>query len=68
VECVSKGKAHKRCELGCKVGIATTSKDNFIVGALSLRGKPFDGHTLMAAMEQAGRLGDFTIKSIFVDR
>jgi IS5 family transposase len=27
VECISKGKAHKRYEFGCKVGMVTTSKE-----------------------------------------
>jgi len=33
VECISKGKVHKKYEFGCKVSLATTSKDNWIVGA-----------------------------------
>ena len=32
VECISKGKAHKRYEFGVKVSFATTSKNNWIVG------------------------------------
>ena len=68
VECISKGKAHKRYEFGCKVSITTTSKDNFVVGAQAFHGNPYDGHTLKEAMEQAGRLADFTPKGIFVDR
>ena len=32
VECISKGKAHKRYEFGCKTSVATTSKSNWIVG------------------------------------
>ncbi len=32
VECIAKGKAHKKYEFGCKVSVATTSKDNFILG------------------------------------
>jgi len=28
VECISKGKAHKRYEFGVKVGLASTAKDN----------------------------------------
>lgn len=68
VECIAKGKAHKRYEFGCKVSIATTSKDNFVVGAQALHGNPYDGHTLNEAIEQAERLGDFVTQSIFVDR
>ena len=68
VECIAKGKAHKRYEFGCKVSVATTSKDNFVVGAHALHGNPYDGHTLKEAVEQAGRLGAFTPKALFVDR
>ena len=68
VECIAKGKAHKRYEFGCKVSIATTSKDNFVVGTQALHGNPYDGHTLNEAIEQAERLGDFEAKEIYVDR
>jgi len=67
VECIAKGKAHKRYEFGCKVSIATTSKDNFVVGMQALHDNPYDGHTLDGAVEQAERLGDFIAQSIFVD-
>ncbi len=40
VERISKGKAHKKYEFGCKVGITTTSKDNFVVGAMAFHGNP----------------------------
>lgn len=68
VECIAKGKAHKRYEFGCKVSVATTSKDNFIVGVQALHGNPYDGHTLNGAVEQAERLGDFETKEIYLDR
>ena len=68
VECIAKGKAHKRYEFGCKVSVTTTSKDNFVVGAQAFHGNPYDGHTLNEAIEQAERLGNFATQSIFVDR
>ena len=68
VECISKGKAHKRYEFGCKVSVATTSKDNFVVGTQAFHGNPYDGHTLQEAVAQAERLGDFKTKDIFVDQ
>ena len=68
VECISKGKAHKRYEFGCKVSVTTTSKDNFVVGAQAIHGNPYDGHTLREAVEQAERLGDFKTKDIYADR
>jgi len=68
VECISKGKARKRYEFGCKVSVATTSKDNFVVGTQAFHGNPYDGHTLREAIEQAERLGDFATKAVFVDK
>lgn len=68
VECIAKGKAHKRYEFGCKVSVTTTSKDNFVVGAQAIHGNPYDGHTLNEAVKQAERLGDFVTKEVFVDR
>lgn len=67
VECIAKGKAHKKYEFGCKVGVAVTSKDNFVVGAQAFHGNPYDGHTLKASVEQAERLAGFTANEIFVD-
>lgn len=32
VECIAKGKAHKKYEFGCRVSLVSTSKDNWIVG------------------------------------
>jgi IS5 family transposase len=45
VACISKGKAHKRYEFGCKVPVATTNLSNWIVGAKAIHGRPYDGHT-----------------------
>jgi IS5 family transposase len=36
VECISKGKAHKRYEFGCKVSVAATSRGGWFVGAKAL--------------------------------
>src|SRR5699024_5408872 len=36
VECIAKGKAHKRYEYGCKASFSTTSRGNWIVGAQAL--------------------------------
>lgn len=56
VECISKGKAHKRYEFGCKVSIATTNRSNWVVGAKALHGRPYDGHTLTEALNQVKSL------------
>jgi IS5 family transposase len=52
VECIAKGKAHKKYEFGCKASIASTSKSNFIVGAMAHHGRPYDGHTLKTVLKQ----------------
>lgn len=67
VECISKGKAHKKYEFGCKVGVVTTSKDNFVIGAKAFHGNPYDGHTLKESISQAEKLGKFTAKEVYVD-
>jgi len=41
VECISKGKSHRKYEFGVKVGVATTNRDNFVVGMQALPGNPF---------------------------
>ena len=40
VDCVSKGKARKRYEFGCKVSIATTLKEGFTAVVDGLKGFP----------------------------
>lgn len=68
VDCISKGKAHKRYEFGCKVSVATTHKEGFVVGMRSLPGNPYDGHTLREALEQVEILTDTRPRRAFVDR
>ena len=68
VECISKGKVHKRYEFGCKVSIVSSSKDTWIIGADALHGNPYDGHTLAPSIEQANRLTGWRPKEVFCDR
>jgi IS5 family transposase len=68
VECIAKGKAHKRYEFGCKTSVATTSKNNWIVGAHALHGNPYDGHTLSGAILQVERLTGHTPADVMVDQ
>lgn len=42
---------HKQYEFGVKVGIVSTSKECFVIGAKSLPGNPYDGHTLKDCVE-----------------
>jgi IS5 family transposase len=68
VECIAKGKAHKKYEFGCKVAIVTTSKSNWVVGVAARHGNPYDGATLKSSIDQAERLSGVRPKEAFVDR
>jgi len=68
VDCISKGKAHKRYEFGTKVSVATTTEGGFVVGMRALPGNPYDGHTLHEALEQVEILTDRRPDMVFVDR
>ncbi len=66
VECISKGKAHKRYEFGCKVSVATTSRGGWFVGAKAFHGNPYDGHSLNEALAQVERIA-CQPEQVFVD-
>lgn len=68
VECIAKGKAHKKYEFGCKVSVASTSKDNWIVGVQALSGNPYDGHTLKDALAQVERVTCWKVGTAYCDR
>jgi len=68
VECIAKGKAHKKYEFGCKVSVASTSLDNWVVGVDALHGNPYDGHTLGNALQQVERLTGWAIGNVYCDR
>lgn len=68
VECISKGKAHKRYEFGVKVGMATTSKGNWVVGIQSFPGNPYDGHTLEETLNQVTQLTGCNVSEAYVDK
>ena len=68
VECIAKGKAHKRYEFGCKVSVASTSRDNWVVGIQAHHGNPYDGHTLNDVLTQVKRLTGSTVKEAYCDR
>lgn len=68
-ECIAKGKLRKPYEFGHKVGIVSTAQGQFVLGALALHHRPFDGHTLASCMEQVERLmGQQVRGEIYVDR
>ena len=67
VECIAKGKVHQPYEFGVKVGIVSTSKDNFVLAALALPGTPYDGHTLQACLDQAHRVSGRAPREAYTD-
>ena len=67
VDCISKGKVHKRYEFGTKVSVATTSVGCWFVGALAFAGNPYDGHTLDKTIAQVRRISRRP-QEVFVDR
>ena len=67
VECIGKGKAHKKYEFGVKTSIAITHKSNFVIGIKALHGNPYDGHTLKEALDQVEEITGVRPESGYVD-
>jgi IS5 family transposase len=67
VECIAKGKVHKRYEFGVKASVTITNRSNLVVGAQSLPGNPYDGHTLSGALNQVERLSGQRPQRCYVD-
>lgn len=68
VECIAKGKAHKKYEFGCKVSIVSTNKNNWVIGIDALHGNPYDAHTLKESINQAEKLSGVRAKEVYVDQ
>ena len=66
VQCISKGKEHKKYEFGNKVSIVR-SITGLILGALSFRNE-YDGHTIEGSLIQIERLTGRKIKNLAGDR
>ena len=66
VQCISKGKEHKKYEFGNKVSIIR-SATGIILGAQSFRNE-YDGHTVEASLAQVERLTQRKIKILAGDR
>lgn len=66
VQCISKGKEHKKYEFGNKVSIIR-SATWIILGAQSFRNE-YDGHTIEASLAQVERLTQRKIKILAGDR
>ncbi|MDT0648499.1 transposase, partial [Zunongwangia sp. F260] len=65
---MSKGKAHKKYEYGCKASVVLTQKTGIIVGAMTFKTNVYDGHTLEEVLEQTTKLTGRTPKTATADR
>ena len=68
VQCISKGKAHKRYEFGQKIAVATTNRSNWIVASTLMEGNPYDGHTLAATLAVAEDVTGVAVTDAYVDK
>jgi len=68
VQCISKGKAHKRYEFGQKIAIATTNRGNWTVAARLLPGNPYDGHTLTETLAAVESVTGVAVTDAYVDK
>jgi transposase, IS5 family len=68
VECIAKGKAHKKYEFGCKVSLVSTSENSWIVGVQAVHGNPYDGHTLKSALDQAEQIAGWRPEHAYCDK
>jgi transposase, IS5 family len=68
VECIAKGKAHKKYEFGCKASFVVTHREGFVIGAQAFHGNPYDGHTLQKALTQASDNSREKIEQAYVDK
>lgn len=68
VECIAKGKAHKKYEFGCKVSIVVTHKEGLVVSSQACHGNPYDGHTLKEALKNTESITGQEVKMAFLDK
>ena len=68
VECISKGKAHKKWEFGCKVSVVVSSRGGWITGAQAFHGTPYDGHTLQGSLDRAAATAGVTPGEAHTDK
>jgi len=68
VQCIAKGKVHKKYEFGNKAGYVTTARSNWIVGAIGFTRNMYDGRTLEKNLIQAEKITEVVIKQAVVDK
>ena len=65
---MSKGKAYKKYEYGCKASVVLTKKSGIIIGAMTFKTNIYDGHTLEDVLSQTEQLTGKAPKTATVDR
>ena len=67
-----RGKARARYEFGVKTSITVTNArqpgGQFVLGAWTLPGNPYDGRSLAVQIDQVARLTERTAQRAYVDR
>ena len=66
--CIAKGKSDKKYEFGSKASIASTHRNNFIVGAQTYGGCPNDVTTLKSALTQISEITGVFPKEAYCDK
>jgi IS5 family transposase len=66
--CISKGKAGKPYEFGCKVSLVLTHKQGLVLSSQALHENQYDGHTLDGSLKKAAELSKMSIEQAFVDK
>lgn len=66
--CISKGKAGKIYEFGCKVSLVLTHKQGLALSSQALHENQYDGHTLGSSLKKAEEIAETTIEQAFVDK
>ena len=68
VDCISKGKLHKKYEFGTKVSVGVTHKEGFVLLNEAFHGNPYDGHTLAKSLEMIEENTQVFPKECYVDK
>ena len=68
VQCISKGKAHKRYEFGQKIAVATTNRSNWFVASRRCKNNPYDGHTLGETLTMVESITGIAVTDAYVDK
>jgi IS5 family transposase len=66
--CISKGKAGKPYEFGCKVSLVLTHRQGLALSSQALHENQYDGHVLESSLKRAEAIAQTSIEQAFVDK